>query len=62
MTQECKELARETSETDVRIYEVADDSSFKSFFPDETSYQARYCAQSSLPAPWRNNNISDLIR
>lgn len=62
VTEECKELTQGTSETDVRTYEVANDSSFKSLLPDGTSYQARYCAQSSLPAPWRNINIGNQIR
>lgn len=62
VTEECKEIDQDKSEAAVTTYEVANNDRYKSIFPDGESYQARYCAQSSLPAPWRDNDISDLIR
>jgi hypothetical protein len=63
VTEECRELTRDDpGETLVRTYDVANDSRFKVTGSDGQAYSARYCAQSSLPAPWRNNDIRDLIR
>src|SRR3546814_612119 len=47
--------------TNVSTYEIPNNTSFttKSYSGWESS--ARYCPQSSLPEPWRNNDIADLI-
>ena len=35
---------------------------FTRAFDSGEGHTARYCRQSDLPAPWRNNDIRDLIR
>ncbi len=62
VTEECREITRDdAAETSVRTYEIASDNRFKVTGPDGASWSARYCAQSSLPAPWRSNDIRDLM-
>jgi hypothetical protein len=42
-------------------YEVPNDTSFTARNEGGSESSARYCNQSSLPDPWRDNDISDLI-
>src|SRR6476620_642380 len=58
VTQACKDLAsRGRAQTVSVILEITNDSSFKS----KEVGNKRYCEQSSLPEPWRDNDIADLI-
>lgn len=41
---------------------VEGEGRFSRRFAGGESYTAQYCAQPSLPAPWRDNDISDHIR
>jgi len=43
-----------------RTYEVPDDASFSATSDSGWGSKARFCAQSSLPEPWRDNDISDI--
>jgi hypothetical protein len=43
-------------------WEIPDDASFTSTSDAGWQRSARYCEQSTLPAPWRDNDITDLIR
>ncbi len=52
----------EQKDTQVVTWDIANDTSIKR--KNESSgwqSSARYCAQPSLPEPWRDNDISDLI-
>jgi len=42
-------------------YDVPNETSFRVTYESSGDRSARYCAQSSLPEPWRDNDISDLI-
>ena len=41
-------------------YEVPNETSFTVKYEGGSESSARYCAQSSLPDPWRDNDISDI--
>ena len=41
-------------------YEIPNDTSFTVKYDGGSESSARYCAQSSLPDPWRDNDISDI--
>jgi len=59
VTQACKDLAsRGRAQTVWVTLEIANDSSFMS----KEVGNKRYCEQSSLPDPWRDNDIADLIK
>ena len=59
VTQACKDLAsRGRAQTVSVTLEIPNDSSFNS----KEVGKKRYCEQSSLPDPWRDNDIADLIR
>ena len=59
VTQACKDLAsRGRAQTVWVTLEIADDSHFMS----KEVGNKRYCEQSSLPDPWRDNDIADLIK
>lgn len=47
--------------TNVSTYEIPNNSSFTTKSDSGWESSARYCPQSSLPEPWRNNDIADLI-
>lgn len=47
--------------TNVSTYEIPNNTSFTSKSDSGWESSARYCPQSSLPEPWRNNDIADLI-
>lgn len=41
-------------------YEVPNETSFTVKYEGGSESSARYCAQSTLPDPWRDNDISDI--
>lgn len=43
-------------------YEVPDDHSFTARQDNGSASAARYCPQSGLPEPWRDNDISDIVK
>jgi hypothetical protein len=44
----------------IATYTVQSETSFRSTSDNGRDVSARYCAQSSLPDPWRDNDISDV--
>ncbi|OPH84201.1 hypothetical protein B2M20_02655 [Nitrobacter vulgaris] len=58
----CSELGSTTAATETVSYEIANDRSFTTRRADGADYNARYCVQSSLPSPWRDNDIRGLIK
>lgn len=46
--------------TSIASYTVENETSFRSTSDNGRDVSARYCAQSSLPDPWRDNDISDV--
>jgi hypothetical protein len=58
----CSELDSTTAAMETISYEIANDHSFTTRRADGADYNARYCAQSSLPSPWRDNDIRELIK
>lgn len=63
VTQSCEDL-QSSGPPDISVvtYTVTGDSSFSSMSEHGWEYRARYCAQSSMPPDWRQNDISDAIR
>lgn len=67
VTEQCSELggfggdSPEPWTSTVR-YEVPNDSRFTARQDDGSASAARYCPQSSLPEPWRDNDISDIVK
>ena len=61
--QSCKDIQSETAEAPYPVlFEIADETTFAHRYEGSAeSATYRYCAQSSLPEPWRSNDISDLI-
>lgn len=49
-------------ETYTNTYELPNETSFKVTYEGGSERSARYCEQSSLPDPWRDNDISDVTR
>jgi pyruvate/2-oxoglutarate dehydrogenase complex dihydrolipoamide acyltransferase (E2) component len=43
-----------------QAYEIPNDTTFTVTYEGGSQSSARYCAQSSLPDPWRDNDISDI--
>ncbi|MDP3415652.1 hypothetical protein [Falsiroseomonas sp.] len=63
VTQACRELGRDgAAETETVIFEITSRTSFRQTSPHGWSRAARFCPQRSLPAPWRDNDIRDLVR
>ena len=50
------------TETSTSTFEIPNNTSFKSTSESGWVSISRYCAQASLPEPWRDNDIADLIR
>ena len=48
-------------ETFERVFEVTSRGAFRAERADGWVVEATYCPQSSLPEPWRSNDIVDLI-
>ena len=63
-TEKCSDLqaGEESATTSKSVWTIPNDTSFKRQGSDGLSYTARYCEQSSLPWPWRENDISDSIK
>ena len=58
----CTEIQRGEAESRLWMFEIPDRRQF-SYGDEGSDYRSdyRYCVQSSLPEPWRDNDISDLI-
>lgn len=58
----CKDIQYGEIERTVYHYEISDSAQF-SYRTEDSDFRSgyRYCEQSSLPDPWRDNDISDLI-
>ena len=58
----CTDIQGEEPEHSTCVYEIPDSTQF-SYGSEDSDYRRRfhYCEQSSLPEPWRDNDISDLI-
>lgn len=61
VTQSCGDLRGGGEETSIVIYELLGDAGFKSKTEFGWEHSARRCEQSSMPADWRENDISDVI-
>jgi hypothetical protein len=61
VTQSCGDLRGGGEETSVVTYDLMGDASFKSKSEHGWEQSARRCEQSSMPADWRENDISDVI-
>lgn len=63
VTEKCGDLQAgpESEQTGTVVWTIASDNRFTRKSSDGWESSARYCAQSSLPEDWRNNDISDLI-
>lgn len=62
VTEECRSIGGGRPQTQVSLFDIRDDGRFSVSRSGAKPYHARYCAQSSLPSPWRDNDIRDLIR
>jgi hypothetical protein len=63
VTQSCGEMqGGGPAETMTVTYETPSRTAYRMTSTDGWSAAARLCTQSSLPAPWRNNDIRDLVR
>ncbi|MGG5886645.1 hypothetical protein ACLF3G_05850 [Falsiroseomonas sp. HC035] len=63
VTQACGDLqGGGPAETITVTYETPNRTSYRLTSTDGWSARARLCPQPSLPAPWRNNDIRDLVR
>jgi hypothetical protein len=58
----CKAMYGEEIELSTYLLEITDTTQF-SYGTEGSDYRShfRYCEQSSLPDPWRDNDISDLL-
>jgi hypothetical protein len=58
----CRNIQGGETESSTNVYEIPDATQF-SYGADDSDYRShfRYCEQSSLPDPWRDNDISDLV-
>jgi hypothetical protein len=65
VTESCTEMpgfgTREEAQTSVRTYEVPGNETFSAKSDNGWANEARFCAQTNLPEPWRDNDISDAI-
>jgi hypothetical protein len=52
---------QDTITTEVSTFEIRSDTAFTAKSDSGWEKSARYCAQSSLPEPWRDNDIADII-
>jgi hypothetical protein len=58
----CTDIQRGEIESSTYLFEIPDATQF-SYGTEDSDYRThfRHCEQSSLPDPWRDNDISDLI-
>ncbi len=62
VTEACGDLQDQAPpEVGVTTYTLSGDTAFTSRNASGWEHSARYCAQSSMPADWRANDISDII-
>ena len=62
VTEACGDLQDNASpETSTSLYTLTGDAAFTAKSEHGWERSARYCAQSSMPADWRANDISDII-
>ena len=62
VTEACGDLQDSAPpETSTSIYTLTGDTAFTAKSEHGWERSARYCAQSSMPADWRANDISDII-
>jgi hypothetical protein len=61
VTESCADFQSSDSETRTVIYDIPNDTRFESTSDDGWRHGARFCAQSTLPPDWRDNDIRDLI-
>lgn len=62
VTEACGDLQDDAPpEVGVTTYTLSGDASFTSKNAGGWEHSARYCAQSSMPPDWRENDISDII-
>ena len=54
--------SEEQKDTSIATYEIAANTIYKRKMDGGWESSARYCAQSSLPEPWRDNDISEFIK
>lgn len=64
VTESCTEIGgwgdgEQNASTNTAIYEILNETRFK-VVGDSWESTMQYCAQSSLPEPWRDNDISDI--
>jgi hypothetical protein len=52
---------QDTITTEVSNFEIRSDTAFTAKSDSGWEKSARYCAQRSLPEPWRDNDIADII-
>lgn len=63
VTQACGDLQDPAPpQTSTATYTLSGDKGFTAAHEDGWRHSARYCAQASLPADWRDTDISDLTR
>lgn len=60
--QTCSAFGEGGQETRIVVYEIPDETRFIARSDSGWVQEARYCAQSSLPEPWRDNDISDIVQ
>jgi hypothetical protein len=58
----CNSIHVGEAESSTSVFEIPDATQF-SYGAEDSDYRShlRYCEQSSLPDPWRDNDISDLV-
>lgn len=58
----CRNIQGRGAEPSTNVYEIPDATQF-TYGTQDSDYRShfRYCEQSSLPDPWRDNDISDLV-
>src|SRR5690606_5695121 len=61
VTESCADFQGGDSETLTVVYHIPNDTRFESTRDDGWRHNARFCAQSTLPPDWRDNDIRDLI-
>jgi hypothetical protein len=58
----CRYIQGGEPEASTNVYEIPDSAQF-TYGTEDSDYRShyRYCEQSSLPEPWRDNDVSDLV-
>ena len=61
VTESCADLRGGDAQTSIVTYELLSERSFKSKSEQGWEHSARFCEQSSMPADWQENDISDVV-